>query len=222
VSNPFYEDRKKLSWTKRLSLIVLVFCIQLIYIPTSMRTAGGIEPKLPFENWPVWPVWILPYVSCYFFWLSSAIWAILNLDDRLFRALVAAALFVFTVANAIFIFFPTYVSQVTLAGNDPFTVLLRFIHDAGGRYSAFPSGHIYITTLMLLFLDRFYPRYKVLWIAILILVSLSTLFTGQHYLLDLLGGFLLASAGYRFGLWWAGLVASADRSGKAPVSSLQP
>jgi membrane-associated phospholipid phosphatase len=58
-----------------------------------------------------------------------------------------------------------------------------------------------------------------------VIVSLSTLFTGQHYILDVLGGYLVALAGYRFGLWWAGFYYARKQSSKRarkriPSSSL--
>jgi membrane-associated phospholipid phosphatase len=93
---------------------------------------------------------------------------------------------------------------------------LRIMHEHWGRYDAFPSGHVYITTLLALFFSRWYPRYKLLWSVILGVVSLSTLFTGQHYILDVLGGYLAALAGYHFGLWWVGLYPAQKRTNKRP------
>jgi membrane-associated phospholipid phosphatase len=49
---------------------------------------------------------------------------------------------------------------------------------------------------------EWYPRYRWLWIAIVVLVLLSTLFTHQHYLPDLGGGLILAKNSLRFGEWW--------------------
>lgn len=203
-----------LSLNKRILFLVLVCCIQLIYIPTSMRTTGGIEPKLPIDVFPVWPAWIVPYMLCYPLWLFSSIWIMLKMEDRLFRALVAACLLMFAVANATFILFPTYVRQMTFEGNDIFKLLLRIVHEKWGRYSAFPSGHVYITTLLVLFFGRWYPRQRFLWGLILIVISLSTLFTGQHYILDVLGGYVIAFAGYHFGLWWVGLFPTQNRPAK--------
>ena len=211
-----------LSLNKRILFLVLVCCIQLIYIPTSMRTTGGIEPKLPIDIFQVWPAWVLPYVLCYPLWLVSSIWTILKMEDRLFRALVAACFLIFAVANSIFIFFPTYVKQATLQGNNIFISLLRLIHESWGRYSALPSGYVYITTLLVLFFSRWYPRPKFLWILILIVISLSTLFTRQHYILDVLGGYVLAIAGYCFGLWWAGLLPTQNRLAKRQLSLPPP
>jgi membrane-associated phospholipid phosphatase len=138
---------------------------------------------------------------------------------------MAACILTFGLGAATFIIFPTYVRPADLQGSDLFTLLLRHFHEDLGRYAAFPSGHVYITTLFVLFFGRWYPRFRFLGISILIIVSLSTLFTGQHYILDVLGGYLVAVAGYYFGLWWTGFPATRKwrdkRSGKRiPSSSL--
>jgi membrane-associated phospholipid phosphatase len=115
-----------------------------------------------------------------------------------------------------FIFFPTYVPAEALPGTDIFTTILRFIHHNLGRYDAFPSGHVYITTLLALFFSRWVPRQKLLWTFVIIIVSLSTLFTHQHYILDVVGGYAAALMGYHFGLWWAGFYPAQKRTDKRP------
>ncbi|HLO13626.1 MAG TPA: phosphatase PAP2 family protein [Anaerolineales bacterium] len=203
-----------LSLNKRLLLLIFAYCIQSIYIPTSNRISGGIEPKLPIDIFPIWSVWVLPYVLCYALWFSSVIWIVLRMEDRLFRSFIAACIFTFTIGSTTFIFFPTYVKPALLYGNDIFTMILHFIHNHWGRYDAFPSGHVYITTLLALFFSRWYPRQKYIWILILVIVSFSTLFTGQHYILDVVGGYSIALAGYHFGLWWGGFYATQKRPNK--------
>ena len=193
----------------------------MIYIPTSLRLEGGIEPKLPIDIFPVWSIWVVPYVLCYALWLASFVWIILKAEDRSFRSFIAACILTFAVGNIIFIFFPTYVIPASLKGNDALTYLLRMIQQNSGRYDAFPSAHIYITTLLTLFFGRWYPRHRLVWILILMVVSFSTLFTGQHYILDVLGGYAVAFSGYHFGLWWAGFLPAQKRPGKRiPFSSL--
>jgi membrane-associated phospholipid phosphatase len=203
-----------LTINKRILLFVIIYCIQLLYIPTSERVSGGIEPKLAIDIFPIWPIWVLPYVLCYALWLAGVIWIILKTEDRLFRAFLAACIFTFTFGVIIFIFVPTYVKPASLLGNDIFTVLLRTLHENWGRYDAFPSGHIYVTTLLILFFIRRYPRHRLLWGLILVIISFSTLFTGQHYILDVLGGYAVAFSGYNFGLWWAGFFPSQKVSSK--------
>jgi membrane-associated phospholipid phosphatase len=213
------ENKFTLTVNKRTLLFILAYAIQLIYIPTSNRISGGLEPKLSIDIFPIWSIWVLPYVLCYVLWLSSVIWIILKTEDRLFRSFLAACIFTFTFGVIIFILFPTYVKPAPLQGNDIFMVLLRILQEVGGRYDAFPSGHIYITTLLALFFSRLYPRRRLLWILILVIVSFSTLFTGQHYILDVLGGYAVAFSGYHFGLWWTGFLPAPKRPGKRIPSS---
>lgn len=210
-----------LTVNKRIRLFILAYAIQLIYIPTSNRVSGGIEPKLSIDIFPIWAIWVIPYVFCYVLWLASVIWIIFKTDDRAFRSFIAACIFTFTFSVIIFIFVPTYVKPFSFPGSDIFTLLLRVIHEHWGRYDAFPSGHIYITTLLALFFSRWYPRQKWSWILILVIVSFSTLFTGQHYILDVLGGYAVAFSGYHFGLWWAGYYLTQKQPAKRiPSSSL--
>lgn len=231
VSSPAYRietsERKgfPLTLRRRLLLVVLACCIQMVYIPTSNRVTGGIEPKLSIDVFPILPIWVLPYVLCYILWFVSIAWIIFKGDDGQFRSFIAACLLTFGLGALTFIFFPTYVRPASLEGTEMFTLLLRTIHEDWGRYAALPSGHIYITTLLALFFGRWFPRFRSLWILILVIVSLSTLFTGQHYLLDVLGGYLVALAGYYFGLRWAGRqeaqIRTSKRSRKSvPSSSL--
>ena len=202
------KHAQSLTLGTRLLLFVLIWCVQSFYIPTSNRVAGGIQPKLPIDIFPIWSVWVLPYVLSYTMWAGGILWAIFKMENRLFRAMIAAFLLTCTVSMSIYIFFPTYVKAATFHGNDVFTSLLRFIHKNGGRYDAFPSGHIYITVLMALFYNRWYPEQRAWWIAIPLIVTLSTLFTGQHYIADIIGGVIVALLGYYFGLRWAGISAA--------------
>lgn len=196
---------------KRIVLLLIALSIQLIYIPTSSQTSGGIEPRLPIDVFPIWPIWVVPYVLCYPLWIAGGVWAVLKLEDRWYKAFATAAIVTFSIGALTFLLFPTYVPEATLVGSDIFTSHLRSIHETWGRYAALPSGHIYITTLLALFLNRTYPRFRWAWFLVVAIVSLSTLFTAQHYILDVIAGYLATLAGYHAGLWHAGFYA-ADRS----------
>ena len=189
---------------KRILFILLVWCIQLIYLPTSELLTGGIEPKLPIDVFPIWPVWVLPYVLCYPLWIFCFTWAVFKMDDRMFRSFSLAFLVTCSISVAIFMIYPTYVRSFEIPGSDVFSTLLRFFHESTGRYNALPSGHIYITALLAFFYSLWYPRTRLLWMFILAIVSLSTLFTAQHYVLDVVGGLIVAAIGYYVGLKWTG------------------
>jgi membrane-associated phospholipid phosphatase len=205
---------------KRLLWIAIGWAIQLIYLPTSGWLTGGIEPKLPIDIFPLWPVWVVPYVLCYPLWLAGFAWAAYKMSDRLFRAFALAFLVSCSVSIVIFFAFPTYVPAAKLNGNDIYIILLRFLHEDAGRYNALPSGHIYITALLVFFYSLWYPRYKSLWILILVIVSFSTLFTLQHYILDIVAGLIVAAFGYYVGIKWTGF--SSVQSPPAENSTLLP
>ncbi len=192
------------SLLKRSLLLLAVSTIQAIYFPTSLNLTGGIAPKTALDVIPIVPIWVIPYLLCFPLWLTAATWAVWRMEEKLYRAFILACLLTFSSSIAIFFLFPTYVERTALAGNDIFTITLLRVYQAGGDYNALPSGHIYITTLLALFYSLWMPRFQALWLSILVIVSLATLFTGQHYLLDLLAGYLIAWVGYRFGLWQAG------------------
>ncbi|HEX6033076.1 MAG TPA: hypothetical protein VFY83_01535, partial [Anaerolineales bacterium] len=138
--NPPEKPEKKefiLTLNKRLLLVFLVCCIQMIYIPTSNQVSGGIEPRLPIDIFPIWPIWVLPYVFCYIFWVGSIVWVLTKVEDRHFRSLIAACILTFGLGAATFIIFPTYVRPADLQGSDLFTLLLRHFHEDLGRYAAF-------------------------------------------------------------------------------------
>lgn len=192
------------SFPKRLAWLFAAAAIQALYGPTSQNLTGGLAPKIALDALiPLWPIWVVPYALCYPLWLTAFLYAAWKMETRLYRALIAACLFTFSVGILTFVLFPTYVDLPTLTGADAFSALLRKLQVAGGRYDALPSGHIYITTLLALFHTRWHPRQKWFWLAAWIVIALSTLFTGQHYILDVVAGLAVGWIGYRFGLWWA-------------------
>jgi len=194
---------KTMPFSKRLLWVLLAVAIQCIYIPTSQATSGGIAPKLPIDVIPVYPIWVIPYYFTYLFWLFGIYWILFKLDDRSFRAALAGALLAISIGAATFVFFPTYIELPVVTGTDIFSQMLRAIQIAGGTHAALPSAHNYVSMLITAFAIHWYPRLRWVWIVILVSIALSTLLTGQHYILDMVTGLALGWAGFRFGLWWA-------------------
>lgn len=100
-----------------------------------------------------------------------------------------------------FYFFPTYVKRPLLTTVNWATKILKMVYRNDGDYNAFPSGHVYQTSLICLFYNQLYPNHPWLWIGIVVIVALSTLFTRQHNLADPLGGLAIAWLGYWFGTY---------------------
>jgi membrane-associated phospholipid phosphatase len=187
---------------KRMIWCALLFAIQALYTPLNRFLEGGFEFKTPLDkHMPIWPIWVIPYSLICVWWVAAYIWAAWRMDDQLYEALFIASATVFVSGLTIFTLFPTYVIRPVLPAGDWSTQLLGWIYSHDYAYNAFPSGHVYITTLIALFWSRWFPRWRPLWTASVVMVILATLFTGQHYLPDPIGGLILAWFGYRVGLW---------------------
>ena len=187
---------------KRLIWCALLFGIQGLYFPLNRYLEGGMEFKTPLDAYiPLWPIWVVPYSLMCIWWVIAYLWATWRMDDHLYEAFFIGSAVVCVTGLTIFRLFPTYVVRPLLPVGDWPTQLLGWIYSNDYSYNAFPSGHVYITTLIALFWSRWFPRWRWLWIASVVVVILATLFTHQHYLPDPVGGLVLAWFGFRVGLW---------------------
>jgi len=190
---------------QRFGLYILVFAIQSLYMPLNHGLQEGTIFDTRWDAYiPLWPVWIAPYALCWPLWLAGYGWAALRMEAKLYRSLIVASLLATVTAISTFALFPTYVVRPVLVGHDWATEGLRMLYAMDGAFNAFPSGHVYLTTIMALFWSRWHPRWRWAWLGFALIVALSTLFTGQHYIPDVIGGALLAWVGYRVGLWFTG------------------
>jgi membrane-associated phospholipid phosphatase len=187
---------------KRLIWCALVFGIQALYFPLNRFLQGGMEFKTAFDDdVPLWSIWVVPCVLIYGWWVVASFWAVWRMEERLYEAFFIASAFVSVSAMTIFTIFPTYVVRPALSGGDWSTQILNLIYSRDSAYNAFPSGHVYVTTLIALFWSRWFPKWRWLWTTTVVVIMLATLFTHQHYLPDRIGELALAWFGYRVGLW---------------------
>ena len=200
---------------KRLIWCALLFGIQSLYFPLNRLLKGGVEFKTSLDEYvPLWTMWVIPYGLVCIWWIAAYLWAAWSMEEHLYEAFFIASAFVCVTGLTIFAVFPTYVLRPALLGSDWSTQLLHWIYTNDHMYNAFPSGHVYITTLIALFWSRWFPKWKWLWVSSVIVIALATLFTHQHYLPDPIGGLILAWIGYRIGL----LCVSGSYSVRRPVA----
>jgi membrane-associated phospholipid phosphatase len=192
------------SLKKRILIVLGALLIQSNYSIATRVMQGGIIPKLPIDIFPLSVIWVVPYALWYPIIVSAGVWLILKMDERLFRAFAAGLICTCTLGVLTFYLFPTFIVDPALPGADIFSKTLLFLQSLDGDYAAFPSSHVYVTVILALFYGEWYPGHRWLWFLIALLISLSTLFTQQHYILDVIGGMIYAWLGYRFGLRWAG------------------
>jgi len=108
-----------------------------------------------------------------------------------------AYLAVWTTAYVCFLVYPTVAPRPPEVVGDGFAAWgLRFLYDADPPYNCFPSLHVahsFVSALTCYRLDRRLGHGALLCAS---LVAISTLFTKQHYIADVVGGIVLAIVAY--------------------------
>lgn len=203
-SDPF---RTTFRWSqvsrKRLTWLVALFVVQWLYFPINRTVTGGVVLSVPWDKFfPLWPIWVVPYLLSLAWWAACFVWAAWKMEEDLYEAFAVGLIAVMLSSYVVYILYPTYVVRPALEGEDPFTRIMRLLYQNDQVNNAFPSGHTYNTVMIALFWSRWRPQWRWLWWAITVIVMLSTLYTRQHNLPDPVGGIVFAWAGYRCGLWW--------------------
>ena len=183
--------------TKRFGSLAALLLLLLLYFPINQNAAGGVTPDLGIDALiPLWPVWAVPYLLSIPWWIGALVWGAIKMDYPRWRHFSLCLGLTMIISYLVFIFYPTYVDRPLITGQDFLSQLVLMIYGSDQAHNALPSGHTYTTLIISIFWSQWQPKFKPLWIGIAVLVLLSTLFTKQHYLLDLLAAGLLVVGTY--------------------------
>lgn len=144
---------------------------------------------------PLQPAWSVVYGSL----LLAALLPVFVLHrQELVRRTILAFLMAWLVSYAVFLIYPTVTARPEVVTGDGFFAwALRQIYDSDVQYNCFPSLHVAQCFLAAFACHRVHRGVGIaagVWASF---VALSTLFTKQHYVLDVLGGMVLAYVAYR-------------------------
>lgn len=177
--------------------MVLLFAIIPWYLVIGDVVAGGPVhvPELPIDRAiPLVPAWSLAYGSLF---LAAVLPVLVIHQHELVNRTILAFLAIWLAAYACFLLYPTESSR-------PATVLgagfgdwgLRVIYASDVRYNCLPSLHVaqcFLAALACSRVHRGVGAVAGVWAS---LVAVATLFTKQHYVLDVVTGVMLAYAAY--------------------------
>ena len=175
----------------RKELIVLL--LALFFIPFFLINSSfgegesyilglAIDSKIPFM-----PVFIFVYISMYVLVLMPYFFV---KERKIFNSAALSYFLVMGLSYLIFFIFPVKMLRPEVENG---LVGLIYLIDAG--YNCFPSLHVSLSLLSAAVCFKADKKYW--WLFIWAgLVILSVLFVKQHYLLDVLGGILMAGLGY--------------------------
>ena len=179
------------------SLIYLLFA--LVYGGTNWWSAQQTDLFHFFFEWelrtPFIPAWIYVYLSLSLFFLIPMFVLQAHQFTPLLWSFVAIILF----SGLLFLIFPTEAGAIRPSVIQGYEKPFSLLYALDLPHNLFPSLHISLTTLCLLALFShlkgslwFLP--VVFWWAAM---ALSVFFVHQHYLIDVIGGFIVAFLCYK-------------------------
>lgn len=167
-------------------IVVYGFCNWL----SSIRSGVGVINYNWERHIPLIPILIVPYMSIDLFFLCAPFLCRNEAELKVFSRRIIASIII---AGTFFLIMPMKFGFPRPQVEGVFGFIFEFLHVFDQPYNLIPSLHIIFCTI----LAEIYARHTrgVLKFCILIwflLVGISTLFTHQHHLLDILGGLITA------------------------------
>jgi membrane-associated phospholipid phosphatase len=180
-----------------IPMVVLVSLVPFyIFIAEMIHGRTLHVPELALDRLvPLQPGWALVYGSLYLFLIVLPVFVVRQQEQ--IRRTVFAYLMVWISAYVCFLLYPTMAPRPVSVIGEGFGVWgLRFLYSADPPYNCFPSLHVAHSFVSAL---TCYRVHRGLGFAATIgasLVGVSTLFTKQHYILDVIAGVFLACVAY--------------------------
>jgi membrane-associated phospholipid phosphatase len=183
----------------RVTLPMVIFGLLVpFYIFIGELTPGRIVhvPVLFLDRLvPLQPAWSLVYGSLYLFLILLPVF-LLRQEEHI-RRTVLAYLMVWISAYVCFLVYPTMAPRPEKVLGEGFAVWgLQFLYSADPPYNCFPSLHVAHSFVSALTCYRLHRGVGIAAALCASLVGVSTLYTKQHYILDVIAGIFLAFAAY--------------------------
>ena len=178
-------------------MVVLVSLVPFyIFIAQLMPGRTLHVPELALDRVvPLQPAWALVYGSLYLFLILLPVFVVRQ--EEQIRRTVLAYLMVWIAAYVCFLAYPTQAPRPAEALGEGFAVWgLRFLYRADPPYNCFPSLHVAHSFVSALTCYRVHRGLGIAAAFCASLVGVSTLYTKQHYVLDVLAGIFLACVAY--------------------------
>lgn len=149
---------------------------------------------------PFIPEWIYIYLICYLFWGANYVMSA-DFGKKKFYRFVAADAVSRVVCLVFFILLPTTNVRPEVVGNSLADNLMRWLYATDQAANLFPSIHCLVSWFCWIAIrgEKSVPKwYRAFSLIFAVLVIISTQTTKQHYIVDAIGGVVLAEL-----CWWA-------------------
>ncbi len=152
---------------------------------------------------PLIPVFAVIYLFSYIFWICGPVAASLT-SRRNFVNYIVGLSAAYIIGFLFFVFMPTYMDRVQEglmhSADKPgiFNFFLKVIYGADGSefgFNLFPSYHCLISLYCYLGIRKqpeISKGFKIYSFIMVVLICMSTVFTKQHYFIDIIGGLAIS------------------------------
>ena len=203
----FFKSVPVYGWILGAGVITIQYIFYLFanwLSPIIGTSAWAFCPKIPAidDRIPFVPVFMLIYIYSYIFWITGPIIASLT-EKRNFINYLYMLLATWVICFLLLLFLPTYIDREAegvleyAARPGILNWMSRVIYTAdGGRYgyNLFPSLHC-ISSMNCYLAIRRRPEIsrdiRVYSAVMVVLIALSTVFTKQHYFMDVVSGLVI-------------------------------
>lgn len=180
-----------------IPMVLLAALVPLyVFIPVLLPTRSRYAPELALDRaFPLVPIWALVYGALYLFLILLPIFVVRQ-DEQIQRT-VFAYLLIWITAYGFFVVYPTVAPRPARVVGEGFAVWgLRVLYSTDPPYNCFPSLHVAHSFVSALACGRVHRGVGIFATLCATLVAMSTVFTKQHYILDVIAGVLLAFVAY--------------------------
>lgn len=142
--------------------------------------------------------WVVIYVGCYVFWIINYILISRESKKEWYR-FVCADIMAKIICGLFYVVLPTTNIRPLVPGNDFFSIMMRYVYQSDPPTNLFPSIHCLVSWFCFLGIrksEKIPAWYKIFSYILAILVCISTQFTKQHILIDVVGAILIAEMSY--------------------------
>lgn len=166
-------------------------------IPEFLPPRTRHVPELALDRaLPLVPSWAIVYGARYLFLILLPI-CVVRQDELIRRTVYAYRLIWITAYVFVFVVYPTAAPRPDKESGEGFAVWgLRVLYSSDPPYTCLPSLHVAHSFVSALACSRVHRRLGIIAMIGATLVAFSTLFTKQHYVLDLVAGVFLAFVAY--------------------------
>ena len=181
-----------------IPMLLLVALVPFyIFIPELLPPHTRYGPELVLDRaLPLMPAWALVYGALYLFLILLPIFVVRQ-DEQIRRTVFAYLLIWITAYVFFFVIYPTAAPRPAKVIGEGFAVWgLSALYSSDPPYNCFPSLHVAHSFVSALTSYRVHRSLGIVATICATLVALSTLFTKQHYILDVIAGVFLAFVAY--------------------------